>query len=396
MNACKVTVALVLACAIPARGESKDPPVLSACSAFASDGSSVTGEVSPGVLSLSLRNSSGKESTFTLPLRYQAEQWQLENPGMRWRVHDCFVFFNHRSDLLAAGITTGFPTVLKLQVAVLDLKTLSWLSDFGVEQSTGPNGEIELAGFLKDTDSIVVTEARHGNATGSVSTLLFDSSGKQLTAQPIVHSWLGSLLRFDADATNNRLWLFHCSMASVRLPKLPSCPITTTNLVADGSFSATFDPSHYDKDRTHLWVWPATFAAPDPNTILISESVTGDDTVWRVDMQGQQLNRFVLPKSHFLKYNAMRGGILSPDHEVLALVRSQYRIAFPFIIDNYVYKGDDVVVMQVMPLRLLGTVPNRGVKFTRGLAVDHRSGKATVLVYQRDRWERYDFSDTQP
>jgi hypothetical protein len=71
-------------------------------------------------------------------------------------------------------------------------------------------------------------------------------------------------------------------------------------------------------------------------------------------------------------------------------------IAFPYIVDNYVYKGDDVVVIQVKPLRLLGIVPHRGTKFTRGLAVNRRSGKATVMVYQQDRWEHYDFNHIQP
>ena len=396
MGACKIIVGAILVCAIPARAEPKFPPVLAACSAFAPDGSSATAGVTSGSLSLSLKNPAGKESTLTLSLRYQPDQSQVDRPGVRWRVHDCTLFFNHSSNLLAVGITTGFPIVLKVQVAVVDLKALSWLSDFGVEQSPGPNGAVRLVGFLQDTDSIVVTEARHTNEIGSVSTLLFDPRGKQLSAEPVVRSWQEPLLPFYADATNNRLWLFQCVMVSARLSKQPSCPITVTNLVADEGFNATFDPSHYDANRTHLWMTPATFAAPDPNTILISESVGGDDTVWRVDIQKQTLDRFVLPAHHFLKYNAMHDGVLSPDRKVLALRRSQYKIAFPYIVDNYVYKGDDVVVLQAMPLRLLGIVPHRAAEFTRGLAVDHRNDKATVLVYQHDRWEHYDFSDAQP
>ena len=396
MNAYQVMLGLMLVCAIPARAQPKFPPVLTACSAFALDGTSVTAGVTSGSLSLSLKNPSGKESTLTLSLRYQPDQSQVDRPSVRWRVHDCSLFFNHSSNLLAVGITTGFPIVLKLQVAVADLKTLSWLSDFGVEQSPGPNGAVKLVGFLQDTDSIVVTEARHTNEIGSVSTLLFDPRGKQLSAEPAVRSWQEPLLPFYADATSNRLWLFHCVMVSARLSKQPSCPITVTNLVTDGGFNATFDPSHYDANRTHLWMTPATFASPDPNTILISESVGGDDTVWRVDIQKQTLDRFVLPEHHFLKYNAMHDGVLSPDRKVCALLRSQYKIAFPYMVDNYIYKGDDVVVIQVMPLRLLGIVPYRGANFTRGLAVDHRNGRATVLVYQQDRWEHYDFNDIEP
>jgi hypothetical protein len=73
----------------------------------------------------------------------------------------------------------------------------------------------------------------------------------------------------------------------------------------------------------------------------------------------------------------------------------QYKIAFPYIVDNYVYEGDDIVVLQVKPLRVLGIVPHRGAKYTQGLSVDHRNGKATVLVYRQDHWERRDFDDAQ-
>jgi len=394
MRFCRVVPLFVLiGFSVPTEAKLNAPQVLAACSAFAPDGSFVTATASTDTLSLSAKNSVGKETALTAPLRYRANQWQLDRPAIRWHLYDCSLFFDHSGDLVAVGITRQYPIPKTLQVAVADLKNSKWLSDFGVEQSHEPNGSVELAGFLEDTASIVITEAWHTNQSESVSTVLFDKNGKQVSPEPLVHSWQEILLPFHPDAANDRLWVFHCTMVSARLSKQPSCPITVTDLVKATKVSTTFDPSHYENKRTALWMTPRTFGSPDPSSILVAESISGDDTVWYVDTQKQQLDRFVLPRHHFLKYDAMHDGILSPDGKVFAFLLSQEKIAFPYLVDYYVYKGDDVVVLQVKPLRLLGVVPHSGAEYTRGLSVDHRNGKATVLVYRRDHWENRQFND---
>lgn len=383
----------LLSLAAQTEAKSKVPPVLAACAAFAPDGASATATASEDSLTLSLKSSSGKEATLALRLRYRGDQWQLDRPEIRWRLYDCSLFFSHDSELLAVGMTTGIPEPQKLQMAVADLRTSRWLSDFGVERAHEPNGSVKLAGFLQDTSSIAVTEAWHTNETESVNVFVFDARGRQLSAQPIVHSWPEILLPFYSDAANSRLWLLHCVSVSAVPAKQPSCPISVTSLVGDGKFSAAFDPSRYAKARTDLWMLPRAFAAPDPNTILIAEN----DTVWRVDIQSQLLDRFVLPRRHhFWNSSDMRDGTLSPDGNVLAVLLGQYKLAFPYLADNYVYEGDDIVVLSVKPLRLLGIVPHNGVKWTRGLAVDHRNGKTTVLAYRQDHWEGHDFNKPEP
>ena len=113
-------------------------------------------------------------------------------------------------------------------------------------------------------------------------------------------------------------------------------------------------------------------------------------------MDTQQLTRLALPKDHFLKWNFEHDGIISPDGAAFGFLFGQYRLAFPYVVDNYVYEGNDIVVLQVNPLRLLGVVRRNGVKYTRGLSLDHRNEKTTVLVYRQDQWERHDFPDVQP
>ena len=364
------------------------PPVLAACSAFASDGTSAMATITGDTLELTVADLSGQNSKLRLTLKYRAQQSQLDNPAFRWRVYDCSLFFNSTSSLVAVGITTES----ELQVAVADLRTEKWLSDFGVEPRKELGSGTKLAGFLKETDSVVVIRNWNSSDSESIATLLFSARGEQLPTQPPVRVLSETALPFYADPHNNRLWVFHCIVISARASQQPFCPIDETNLAGEQVLSAKFDPSRSGLKRTDLWEMPHMFAAPDQNTVLIA----GSDTVWRVKMDTQQLTRFALPKDHFLKWNFEHDGTISPDGVAFGFLFSQYRLAFPFIVDNYVSEGDDIVVLHVNPLRLLGVVRRNGIKYTRGLSIDHRNGKTTVLAYRQDRWERHDFSDVQP
>ena len=368
------------------------PPVLAACSAFAPDGTSAMATITGDTLELTVGELSAQNSKLTLPLKYRAQESQLENTASRWRAYDCSLFFNGTSGLVAVSITTESETPHRLQVAVADFRTAKWLSDFGVEPRKELGSRANLAGFLRDTHSIVVIRSWNSSGSESIATLLLSTGGEQLPTQPPVRLLSEDLLPFYADPHNNRLWVFHCTVISARASQQPFCPIDETNLAGEQALSAKFDPSRSGLKRTDLWELPHTFAAPDQNTVLIA----GSDTVWRVDMDTQRLTRFVLPHDHFLKWNFEHDGTISPDGAVFGFLFGQYRIAFPYMVDNYVFEGDDVVLLQVNPLGLLGVVRRDGVKYTRGLSIDHRNGKTTVLAYRQDHWERHDFPDVQP
>jgi hypothetical protein len=369
------------------------PPVLAACSAFAPDGTSAMATITGDTLELTAADLSGHNSKLTLPLKYPAQQSQLNNPASRWRVYDCSLFFNSTSSLIAVGITTESEPPQRLQVAVGDFRAGKWLSDFGVETRKELGGSrTNLAGFLRDTDSVAVTQNWNSSASESIAVFLFSTRGEQLPTQPPVRVLSEDTLPFYADPQNNRLWVFHCTVISARASQQPFCPIDETNLAGDQALRAKFDPSRSGLKRTELWELPHTFAAPDQNTVLIA----GSDTVWRVEMDTQRLTRFALPKDHFLKWNLEHDGTVSPDGTAFGFLFGQYRLAFPYVVDNYVSEGDDIVVLHVNPLRLLGVVRRNGVKYTRGLSIDHRNGKTTVLAYRQDHWERQDFPDVKP
>jgi len=384
-------VLLLIGAAIPSTARTKIPPVLAACSAFAPDGTSAMATITGETLELTVAHLSGQNSKLTLPLKHRAQQSQLDDPAARWRVYNCSLFFDSTSGLVAVGITTESEPPQRLQVAVAD-KTAKWLSDFDVQPRKELGSTTNLAGFLKDTDSVVVIRSWNSSESESIAVLLFSAHGEQGPTQSPVRVLSEDLLPFYADPHNNRLWVFHCTVISAPSAQQPFCPIDETNLAGQQSLTAKFDPSRSGLKRTDLWELPHTFAAPDRNTVLIA----GSDTVWRVDMDTQRLTRFALPHDHFLKWNLEHDGTNSPDGAVFGFLLGQYRIAFPYIVDNYVSQGDDVVVLQINPLQLLGVMKRDGVKYTRGLSIDHRSGKTTVLAYRQDHWERHDFPDIQP
>jgi hypothetical protein len=114
------------------------PPVLAACSAFAPDGTSAMATITGDTLELTVAGLSGHNSKLTLPLKYRAQQSQLDNPASHWRVYDCSLFFNSTSSLTAVGITTESEMPQRLQVAVADFGAAKWLSDFGLEPPKEP------------------------------------------------------------------------------------------------------------------------------------------------------------------------------------------------------------------------------------------------------------------
>jgi hypothetical protein len=376
-----------------------DANIVIACSAFAPNETSAFAAVETKGIFLEITDADGKVSHLNLPLRYPAPASKPANLTISRRNWTCAIHFNHQSDVVALGIGSKFgqPEVTRLQVGVADLKTAEWIGDFGVEDQLDflP---VSLAGFLEDTNSLII----YGkiNNKGRVeqkylfASVQFSPRGEQLSSTPTERkpSETTDAFRSYADAGRNRLWLFPCSTTRAKPYHVPLCPISVTSLTGEDLSSATLDPTSHSEKRDTLWMWPDAFAAPDSNSILIAETVSGKDTIWHVDMQKRSIDRFVLPHNHFVKYNGLHDAALSPDGEVFAVLLQQLKIGFPYFVDNYVFTGTDVVVVQVRPFRLLGLIPHKDSSYTAALAVDHREGKAIVLVYRQGHLVRQELS----
>jgi len=362
-----------------------------ACAAFAKDGRTAFATINDKDISLKVDRSDGTVVALSLPLRHPVPTSRLAVPAST-----CSVHFSRRSEIVALGVISSPepPGAKNVRVSTVDLKTAKWIGDFSVD----PRSDFlpdSLAGFLGDADLLVITgTANHKDraARGEVATMQFSLTGDQLSATPIIRRPVetSDAPRSYPDAEHNRLWLFSCGLTRAKPYHVPLCPIELTSLTGEDQ-PITFDPTSNSTNREDSWEWPLAFAAPDSNTVVIAETVSGKDTVWRIDMQGKSMERFVLPQRHWVKYNGMHEAALSPDGEVFAVLLNQIKLGFPYIMDNYVFRGTDVVVMQLHPLRLLGIIPHKDSSDATALAVDHRDGKAIVLVYRQGHLERQEF-----
>lgn len=359
--------------------------VLGACATFAADGKSAAVTFDATNLLLDITDLSGKSSHLSLPLRYKEE---ITNralyPGFPNR---CDAYFDREGDLVAIGVGR--------QVGVADVKAMRWVGDWGVEATAGIASP-SLAGFLEGTTSLVVageppTEDGKGIHWGLYATALFDPSGNQLMPLHIQrYAPDGHMFRRFADAQHNRLWVFRCEAVDAPMSRQPPCPVAWTSITGNQPWSPEFWPPMQGWSRVDLWFWPDMLLAPDLNQIVFGEGTT----VWAVGPQPQTIHRYVLPKRpHFPSFEQMGGrAALSPDGQVVAVALNRSRLAFPFIVDNYVFQGTDIAVVQIDPLRLLGVLRYGRTAYAPGFAVDYRQGRVTVLVYRHDRWERDEVS----
>ncbi len=329
--------------------------ILGACAAFASDGTSAAVTIDANNILLEIAQPSGNVSHLSQPLHNSIAMPQPEGGAP----YVCHTYVDRKGDLVAVGIASRFPAEGQLQVTVADLKTLTWIGDWVVARESGFSSP-SLAGFFEETTSLAVNE-----------TDLFPTY---------------------ADARHNRLWFFRCEAVSAPMSSQPLCPIVSATLAGNELASPEFTPSVQGKKRTDLWFLPQSFAALDSDTILVAEGTM----LWQVDMQAQTVDGLMLPKRvHYPKFEEIHGAAaISPDGQIIAVPLNLYSLAFPYLADNYVYKGTDIAVVRVRPLQLIGILPHKGARGPVAFAVDHRRGQVTILFYRKDQWERHELDVT--
>ena len=271
---------------------------------------------------------------------------------------------------------------------------MKWVGDW--EEANVGIASPSLVGFLEGTTSLVVggeppAEDGKGFHWGLYVTVVFDPSGKQLMPlRTQRYAPDGHMFHRFADASHNRLWVFRGEPVDAPMSRQPLCPVASTSLTGNQPWSPEFPPSMRGQNRVDLWFYPNMFAAPDLGMIVFGEGTS----VWAVNTEAQAIRRYVLPRRpHFPSFEQIGGqAALSSDSQVVAVAVNRSRLAFPFLVDNYVFLGTDIAVIQVDPLRLLGVLRYGRTAYAPGFAVDHRQGRVTVLVYRHDRWERDEVS----
>lgn len=361
---------------------------LGACATFAADGTSAAVTFDANSISLDITAPAGKSSHLSLPLRNKTQVINRSiYPGSP---NTCDAYFDHDGDLIAIGVDN-------LQVGVADLKTMKWVGDWVVQADIGIASP-SLLGFLEGTTSLVVggeapAEGGKGIHWGLYAATIYDPDGKQsMPLRVLRYAPDGHMISRFPDAGHNRLWVFRCEWMEGPLSRQPLCPIASANMTQNQPWSPEFVPSAQGRKRSDLWFPPTMFATLDLNEVVFGQGTA----IWAVNTETQAIHRYVLPEQpHFPSFEQIgRRAALSPDGQVMALDIYRSRLAFPFLVDNYVFQGTDIAVIQIDPLRSLGVLKYGRTGYVPGFAIDHREGRITVLIYRHGRWERVDLTSS--
>ena len=108
-------------------------------------------------------------------------------------------------------------------------------------------------------------------------------------------------------------------------------------------------------------------------------------------MRAHTVDRLVLPKRmHFPQFEGVyTASAISPDGQIIAVPLNLHALRFPYLADNYVYKGTDIAVIRVRPLltpRDLAAQKARPGPLRSPLTITRE--KVTILVYRRNHWDR--------
>jgi len=378
-----IVVAVSLLAATSSAVEQRKPgtQVLGSCAAFSQQGKTAAVTFDDSSVALEITDSSGKSSHLVLPLWYDTQMFN--GPLSPISPTACDAHFDEEGDLVAVAVANR-------RVVLADVNTMKWVGDWdeGIAGIANPT----LVGFLEGTKSLVIAGEPHpedGNGIhwGLYVSALFNSSGRQLMPSHIQrYAPDGHIFPRFPDAIHNRLWVFRCEPVDAPISRQPPCPIMSTDLTDNRLQPTEFVPPTQGWKREDLWFSTTAFVAPADNLIVLGEGTA----IWSIDTNAQMVRRYVLPRQpHFPSFEQIyRPVALSHDGQFMAVAVARSRVAFPFIVDNYVFQGVDIDIIQIDPLRLVEVYHCGRTEFMPGFAIDHRQGKVTILLYRNNRWER--------
>jgi hypothetical protein len=345
------------------------------CAGYSTTGTSAEVELVTGSVNLRIIEKSGRSTTLNATQQSDAD--------------DCRVFFNSKGDLLTVAIRKRSDLKQTTRLLVADTVRLRWVSDFALNPQAGLQAPLSPVGFLRDSQSIVVEdygqEISQSPPTTAIRTIIVDLLGKSISQEPYERAIAGNIQNQReefADPAHNRLWY----------PSYPDfCPIRSTTLTGKQTPGPEINNSVSGEQFDCL---PDVIAYPDDNTLIMAATLSDRDTVWRVDLGATTGEKIPVPRGRFPNGDQIDGnGSLSPDGQVFAFSRHQFSYGH---FDNFSYKGSDIVVVQVRPLRVLGVIDPKGSLYQHGFAVDHRDGNTTVLVFSEGTWKRLAVAAPKP
>jgi hypothetical protein len=369
------------------------------CAAFAADGTSAAATYDDKTLSLEITDPAGKPRHLSSATLRPLNPYYV--PDRESAPETCRIFFDGMGDWVALGISARPVAGASLEVVVADVKSAAWVGHFVVQPQISVDTPA-LWGFLRGTKSLVITR-QVGNGTNTEKGLLygsflFASTGAKLSEAPL-NTWRipgrTAWNSFYADAAHSRLWI-PCGLYAPRLSGQPFCAISARSLITeDDRDSTVFNPSGRSFEKLEAWMRPGAAAFPDSNTILMAETVFRVDTVWRVNMREQTMQRLVIPHyTHFPSSDWSEAASLSPDGQIVGVSFDQNTGDFPWgLVESAHWSGKHIAIVGVQPLRTITIFPSGRAQRISAFAVDHRLGKIVLLAFHDGRWQRHEFGD---
>jgi hypothetical protein len=335
-----------------------------ACSAFSGRGDAATATLTEHKLSLQITPvADGKPLSLSV---------SINDDGLI----GCRVFFDSSSRYVAVGayhlgLETG-----PLTVAVADLATNKLIGSFVVQPSASMGASLKLAGFLRTNPILVVL----GSGAPDHPVKAFSSTGFTVNGEqsdppetrtlPADAESVGNISF--ADAAHNRLW-FKSS------PQF--CPLRSVPLLGTGSDKAAVD----EPGAKAACDVESAIAYPTEDTLITAVTRDSGDLVTRVDLAQHSVDQITLANAGSHRdYTSVGHGVLSADGEVFAIVR--------ILLANSLFggahsRGTELDVVQVSPLKIIGTVRLKPGTDTASISIGHRNGMVTVLSYENGRWD---------
>jgi hypothetical protein len=390
----------------PSRPAAEQPRY--ACSAFTSDGTSLTATV--GGVDLGLEITPLAKNTLTIRLPLNEADVGL---SPRAATQSCSIFVSASNRLAAIGLRNFLPQSGKNESGVLIVLVNLELNQFDKQYFVAPRqirgDHAGLVGFLEDSESLVVDTSSPLEPAPGVEFEIIDTSDGSVRKVTRDLGRFAPMRYIFFDTRDNLLWLeldpTSSNHRNLKSPLMLSVPLTGEEKLGPSVDLAKLQHQH----AIAKWVTPPAVVFPTPTSIVFAErgwsAGFGPGHLWHVDLASGSIRIMDLPKDvgeallHGLGLTWFEdvGGpaMLSPDGLFVVIRIRLTTTGPPYIADNYISRGSRLVVVDLHRMRTIASISPEHAREPVGFAMDHRDGKVTLLVNWQDGWKRLQFSDSK-
>lgn len=413
-----LTIGLILALFLPSL-QAQDNPVVRPpelgselaaryCSAFTSIGESILVRAVGSDIQLDITPLDKKTLTVHIFLN-SADITGPTAEGPR----SCAIFISASNNVAAIGVRDSVSRSEKKPgtvVVMVDLKTNQSAHQYFVEsREVSSVHDAGLVGFLGDSEDLVVLTEQSLEYSANVKfSIITASNGEAITVTRDL-SQISPLRDLFFDTRNNLIWVelepSSDNHRKLKMPLLQSISLTGIEKPGPSVDLRSIRPAH----NAAKWYSPPAVAFPTSTTVVFAETRWDmgfePNHLWYVDLAARSIKVLAIPKDlgatilHGMGFawfeNVGNPAALSPDGRFVVIPIRLTTIGPPYIADNYIDKGEKLVIVDLQQMRILCSInPNHNDEPV-GFALDHRDGKVTLVVNWQEGWKRLQFGDSR-